>query len=360
MTEKKKCRIWFHIKGILIVTLIGASISLLFTGVSSLTMRQVYYTFLYSLLIGSTLWSGNVSINPLLDSIFKRKPLSPGNKLGISIMLMIIVSGGIILFVNWFFYEIILNADFWLYLRQGGLTLTMIIEMVVVIIIALALYINEFFTSWREAVKNEEALKHEKLALQYEALKNQVNPHFLFNSLNTLSGLIGKDDAKATRFVKQLSDIYRYVLEHKDREVVRIDTEMKFVDNYINLMKIRFGDNLIVSSNVPNICGDKVIPLSIQMLVENAIKHNIVSAEKPLTIKIIKEGDDRLKISNNLQKKSTILREDSADWENHGLRNIKSRYEYLSKGVFEVNGSTEEPFPESMNGNFTVIVPLIS
>lgn len=359
MAEKKKFCIWHHIKGILMVTAIGASISLLFTGISNLTWEHFLYSFLYSFLIGAPLWIGNVSIDPSIEHIFRKKPLSPGKKLTYSLIAMFFVSGIIIISVNWSYFELIQKIDFWAYVGRGGGLLIMIIEMVTVVIIALGLYSSEFFKSWREAVRNEEALKREKLALQYESLKNQVNPHFLFNSLNSLSGLIGKDDEKATRFVKQLSDIYRYVLEHKDREVVSLDTEMNFVDNYINLMKIRFGDNLQISIDLPKEGTAKIIPLSIQMLVENAIKHNIVSADKPLKIDIRNEGNSYLLVTNNLQKKSSILREESNEWEKHGLKNIKSRYEYLSGGIFEVNGSTEEPFPEELNGNFVVKVPLI-
>ena len=274
-------------------------------------------------------------------------------------ILMAIVSGIIIIFANWFFYAIIMGYDFGAYVSNGGAVLTMVIEMVVVIIIALALYTQEFFISWREAVTNEEALKREKLALEYTALKNQVNPHFLFNSLNSLSGLIGKDDEKAIRFVKQLSDIYRYVLEQKEKEVVPLNTEMKFVNTYIDLMMIRFGNNLRVNIELPKESKARIIPLSIQILVENAIKHNIVSSDKPLNIDILSDGSDHLLVSNTLQKKSSILRESGNDWENHGLKNIKSRYEYLSAGIFEVNGSQEEPFPAELNGNFVVKVPLI-
>jgi len=357
-TDNKQFRLWFHIKGILVVTLIGASISLVFTGISSLSWRQIYLTAVYSFLIGSTLWIGNVSINPVLDRIFRNKPLSPGNKLVISLVLMILVSAIIILGVNWFFYDIVVGADFWQYFKRGGSILTMIIQMVVVIIIALVLYIEEFFHSWRESVKNEESLEREKLALQYEALKNQVNPHFLFNSLNTLSGLIGKDAERARMFVKQLSDIYRYILEQKDRELVPLETEMKFVENYISLMKIRFGENLQVIKKIPSGTNYHIIPLSIQMLVENAIKHNIISKEKPLNISI-ELNKRHLEVKNNLQQKSSILQGEARAWEKHGLANLKSRYTYLSDGQFMVNGSPGEPFPDELEGNFVVSVPLI-
>jgi LytS/YehU family sensor histidine kinase len=234
----------------------------------------------------------------------------------------------------------------------------MIIELVAVVIIALVLYINEFFHSWRESVKNEESLEREKLALQYEALKNQVNPHFLFNSLNTLSGLIGKDADRAQLFVKQLSDIYRYILEQKDRELVPLETEIKFVDNYISLMKIRFGENLKITKNIPSKKPYRIIPLSVQMLVENAIKHNIISKDMPLSISI-EVRDDQLEVKNNFQRKSSIMHEEVGEWEKHGLANLKSRYAYLSEGQFLVNGSFVEPFPDELEGHFVVHVPLI-
>ncbi len=359
MSANKKFCIWTHIKGIIIITLIGTSISLLFSGSSSINWSYIRFSLLYSLFIGSTLWIGNFSISPALDRIFRKNPLSPGGKLIYSLLIMMLVSGSIIILVNWCWFGYIQGIDFWKFVARGSGLSIMIIEIVVVVIIALIMYTKEFFYSWREAVTSEESLKREKLALQYESLKNQVNPHFLFNSLNTLSGLIDKDAGKATRFVRQLSDIYRYVLEQKNRELVSLETEMQFVNNYISLMKIRFGENLIVNIDTQDENNLKVIPLSVQMLVENAIKHNIISMDKPLIINIKTEESAYLTVENNLQKKSSILQENSGEWEKHGLMNIKSRYEYLSHNKFEVNGSISEPFPEELNGSFVVKVPLI-
>ena len=359
MSAEKKFRIRTHVKGIIIVTLIGTGISLVFSNFADFRWEKLLINMFYCFLIGSALWIGNYSINPILDRIFRKRPLNPGRKLVFSLLAMLLVSSVNILFVNWFWIVVIWGSDFTKFIDGSGIWI-MTTEIIVVVFIALVLYTNEFFHSWRDAVKSEEALKRDKLALQYEALKNQVNPHFLFNSLNTLSGLIGKDDEKATRFVKQLSDIYRYVLEHKDCELVPLDTEMRFIENYISLMKIRFGDNLIVSSDIKETGKYKIIPLSIQMLVENAIKHNIISKEKPLTISISTEDEDELIVKNNLQKKSSILQGDSGEWEKHGLLNIKSRYEYLSQGVFRVNGASTLPFPDGLDGYFIVNVPLIS
>ena len=358
MSAKKKFCIWIHVKGIVIVTLIGTGISLTFSNFDNFRWENLFINMFYCFLIGSALWIGNYSINPALDRIFRKRPLNPGRKLVFSLLAMLTVSSVNILFVNWLWVVVIWGSDFAKFVDGSGIWI-MTTEIIVVVFIALVLYTNEFFHSWRDAVKSEEALKRDKLALQYESLKNQVNPHFLFNSLNTLSGLIGKDEKKATRFVKQLSDIYRYVLEHKDRELVPLDTEMKFVENYISLMKIRFGDNLIVISDIRETSNYKIIPLSIQMLVENVIKHNIVSKEMPLTISFSMEDEGELTVKNNLQKKSSILQGDSGEWEKHGLLNIKSRYEYLSKGVFKVNGASTLPFPDGLDGYFIVNVPLI-
>jgi len=358
MAENNKFYIWKHVRGILIVTLIGTSISLFFAYPDHINLRNILINLLYCFMIGAALWIGNSSIDPALDRIFRKHPLKPGRKMVISLLFMLLISSAIILLVNWCWVALIWGGGFLDFVQGSGLGI-MITEIVAVIIIALVLYTNEFFYSWREAVKNQESLKREKLALQYEALKNQVNPHFLFNSLNTLSRLINKDAAKATHFVKELSDIYRYILEQKDCELVLLDTEMKFVENYISLMKIRFGDNLVVKTNISESSSYRIIPLSIQMLVENAIKHNIVSKEKPLSISLSVDGQDHLVVKNNLQKKSSILKDDTGEWEKHGLKNIKSRYEYLSKGFFTVNGAMEEPFPEELEGFFVVNVPLI-
>ena len=348
-----------HVRGVIVVTLIGTGISVLFSLPDQFQWRNLLNNMAYCFMIGASLWFGNVSIDPTLDRIFRKKPLRPGQKLVLSLLAMFIISSAIIILVNWFWVYVIWGVDFAKYALRGSGTWIMITEIVVVLIIALVLYTNEFFHSWREAVKNEEALKREKLALEYESLKNQVNPHFLFNSLNSLSGLIGMDDDRATKFVKQLSDIYRYVLEQKDRELVSLDTEMQFVQNYISLMKIRFGDNLEVDTQLDDKNTTRVIPLSIQMLVENAIKHNVVSRDKPLTISIsVKEGH-YLEVKNNLQKKSSIMKDEEGDWEKHGLANLKSRYDYLGEGIFEVNGSDKEPFPESSNDSFIVKVPLV-
>jgi len=180
-----------------------------------------------------------------------------------------------------------------------------------------------FFKNWKEAAVQQEKLKRQQLALQYETLKGQVSPHFLFNNLNSLTSLISTNPDKAIDFVKKLSEVYRYVLDQKDQELVDLATELKFVESYVFLQKIRFETNLDVQIQV-NPKNFKVIPLSVQMLVENAIKHNEISDRKPLQIRIFSTDDNCLIVENQLQKKS------GSEGSGSGIQNIRERYEFFT------------------------------
>ena len=180
-----------------------------------------------------------------------------------------------------------------------------------------------FFKNWKEAAVQQEKLKREQLALQYETLKSQVNPHFLFNNLNSLTSLIVTNPDKAIDFVKKLSEVYRYVLDQKDHELVALETELKFVESYVFLQKIRFETNLEVQIDV-NSKNFKVIPLSVQMLVENAIKHNEISDKKSLQIRVFTSDDNRLIVENKLQKKA------GSEGSGSGLQNISERYQFFT------------------------------
>lgn len=189
-------------------------------------------------------------------------------------------------------------------------------------------------------------LQEENIISQFQSLKAQVNPHFLFNSLNVLSSLIFIDQNKAAKFVRQLSKVYRYVLEHKDMDTISIREELPFIKSYIFLLKTRFDQNLKVDMEIrENTKSYNVAPMVIQLLIENAIKHNVVSRSRPLTIKIM-EDDGYLVISNNLQRKSST--EVSSQM---GLDNIRKRYEYLGN---------KKVIVEEQDEAFLVRIPLLS
>ena len=183
-----------------------------------------------------------------------------------------------------------------------------------------------FFKNWKESTIQQEELKRAHLALQYQSLKDQVRPHFLFNSLSSLATLINTDTEKATQFVHKLSDVYRYVLEQRENELVPLKDDLKFLKDYIFLQKIRFGNNLRVENKLELDLNRLVIPLSLQMLVENAIKHNEISREHPLVIGITSTGNGHVIVKNNLQR-----REVSETSLGTGLENLRKQITYFSK-----------------------------
>ena len=201
------------------------------------------------------------------------------------------------------------------------------------------------FDKWKSSLIESERLQRENLQSQYETLKNQVNPHFLFNSLNALSSLVHLDPDKAVDFIDEFSKIYRYVLDTRERAVVQVKEEMAFVNSFMFLQKIRFGDNLRMEVNVAaEQLNDYVPPLSLQLLFENAIKHNEISSQKPLNIELFNENG-YLVVKNNLQ-----LREDGSPSTGLGLNNLKDRYSMIS--------SQETHFFVS-NGDYLAKIPLI-
>jgi LytS/YehU family sensor histidine kinase len=214
-------------------------------------------------------------------------------------------------------YSPIVFGDKYLYTVYGSVFVT--------IVISFFLHGRQFLLFWQKASFEKEKFEKESMAARYESLKNQVSPHFLFNSLNALTNLVYEDQDKAVKFIKQLSEVYRYVLDTRDKEVVPVVEELKFLESYLFLQRIRFGNKLTVNVSLPEDGGIRVAPLALQMLIENAIKHNIVSEADPLIIRLYAE-DGFLVVQNNLQRKSVTNERTSGV----GLENIRKRYEYLS------------------------------
>ena len=204
---------------------------------------------------------------------------------------------------------------------------------------------KSFLFEWKKSIIETEKLKKEHIAAKYETLRNQVNPHFLFNSLNVLTTLVHKDADLAEQFIRQLSLNYRYVLDTREREVVPIEEEIKNLEAYIFLMKIRFGESLKATIKPLDRVGTSVAPLTLQMLVENALKHNEVSKSNPLSIEVFSEGDF-IVVKNNVQLKNSVGESTGV-----GLENIRARYKFLSDKAVEV---LQE------NGCFIVKIPIIN
>ena len=186
-------------------------------------------------------------------------------------------------------------------------------------------------------------MEKEKALYQFEALKSQLNPHFLFNSLNVLSALAYKDADKTNKFAKKLSSVYRYLLTTHDMDKVPLEDELDFARNYIFLEQLRFGDNLhILIENGENLPRRQIIPASIQILVENALKHNVNTPGHPLKIRIVID-EDKIQVSNNLQLRQSVSRN------RMGLANLAKQYQLHGKQIIV----------EKDSGTFSVTLPLL-
>ena len=197
---------------------------------------------------------------------------------------------------------------------------------------------------WQSSLKREQKLREEKLIFQNETLKNQVNPHFLFNSLNTLSSLISSQPETADKFIDRLSSIYRYILENSQKDKVSLVDELAFISDYFFLHQIRDEDKIMLDISVSDQDKHNIMPVSLQILVENAINHNMATHENPLKISIYNEAD-YIVVKNNLQKKSIPLKSTHI-----GLRNLSERVRIISGKSLVI----EEP-----GTHFIVKIPLL-
>ena len=283
------------------------------------------------------LWLGNAYVSNLLDFFF------PWEKHTIARLIAGLI--GMVVYTLSAVYSLVFLFQTVLGFHLGdSMEETYYMTIVITLIITLFMTGRLFFANWLKAAVDAERLKKENVEAQYNNLKNQVNPHFLFNSLNALTNLVYQDQDKAVKFIKQLSEVYRYVLDSRDKEVVSLAEELKFLNAFIYLQQIRFGDKLKIEMDLNNL-QSLVAPLALQMLVENAIKHNVISEETPLTVKLY-HHNNYLVVENTLQKKNQVS-EDSAGV---GLENIKKRYEFLSKHKVLV---------EELQGKFRVSIPII-
>ncbi|MEP7230887.1 MAG: histidine kinase [Ginsengibacter sp.] len=209
-----------------------------------------------------------------------------------------------------------------------------------------------FFKQWQTSVREKAKLqvqaaelKMDKSMMQYHHLKNQVNPHFLFNNLTSLDGLIQTNPDLASDFVRHLSKVYRYVLEHKENEVVSLETEVDFIQHYISLLELRYKNVLQISTNISKSAFEKgIVMVTLQMLIDNAIKHNSLEADAPLKISVWDENGN-LHVKNNKQ-----LRRQIETSNKHGLQQLKDLYSYLSEQKIVVDETIE---------SFTIILPLL-
>jgi len=276
---------------------------------------------MYSGLMWFFLWKGNEYIYMLTDryvSWYK----TPIKRMFIGLGLMIGYTSFIVIMLTFTFFVFVFNQEIDDKLF-AELKETVIFSITISTIIMLFFTAKGFLLAWRQSAINIEKIQREHISSQYETLKNQVNPHFLFNSLNALSSLVYDNPDKAVEFINRLSDVYRYVLDSKDKEVVPITEELTFIRSYIFLLKARFENNLIMEISIDGQVG-YIPPMALQMLIENAVKHNEISDAHPLTVSVFQD-DQYIFVKNNVH-----LKIQESDTPGIGLANIKSRYSILS------------------------------
>ena len=221
-----------------------------------------------------------------------------------------------------------------------------IFGLIVTLIVSLIFHTIFFYKALTEKKVKEQQIVAKTETAKYESLKSQIDPHFLFNSLNVLTSLIGENPKQAEKFTTKLSKVYRYVLEQKSKDIIQLDEELQFAKIYMELLKMRFED--AVTFEIPEKASNptlKIIPLSLQLLLENAIKHNAVSEENPLKV-VISEENGYLKVTNNYNPKTTLEKGTKV-----GLKNIIDRYGLITLKKVVVENTAK---------NFTVQIPLLT
>jgi len=209
------------------------------------------------------------------------------------------------------------NFDHWKLLTAFGFRVNLFLNCVNAIVF--------FMNRLKKAQLEAEQLKKQNIEARFEALRNQINPHFLFNCFNVLSTLVHKDADASSTFISQLSNVYRYLLFNQENKIVPLKDELAFLDSYTYLLRTRFNENLLIENRISDRSDIiMVAPASLQMLIENAIKHNVASKKQPLKI-ILEKQEDYIVVSNSLQKKET-----EAESTKIGLSNIVNRYKLLS------------------------------
>ena len=310
-------------------------LSLIFGVVSSLilgedTLEGIGRSFLISAMYSFALGFGNLFLNNYL-SVKWDWVTETNQRVWAGIISALLYTVPVILLIDYVVFVMInnLNPDLFF---SGTYFWAHLFYIILSFGVSTFLHARGFMIEWKNSVK-QESTKQEIVAktetAKFESLKNQLDPHFLFNSLNVLTSLIGENPQQAERFTTKLSKVYRYVLEQRNKDLVPIEEELKFAKTYMELLGMRFEE--AVQFNIPDTISNnelKIVPLSLQLLLENAVKHNVVSTSKPLTIHIYEEGN-YLIIANNVNPKEAIGKSTKV-----GLQNIADRYGLITdKGV---------------------------
>lgn len=299
--------------------------------------------FLFVTLYTVLLYVANTAVFITMDRIFNNR--MSARRLALGFISSFVVSLAVIFLLRIFEDVVIEGESMDIFLASERLS-NYYVAMIITLVISLGVHAIHFYRKYQENRVKEQKIIAGTASAKFESLKNQIDPHFLFNSLNVLSSLIEENPDMAQRFTTSLSKVYRYVLEQKDKELVSIQEELSFAKTYMNLLKMRFENSVFyeVSETITN-PDAKVVPLSLQLLLENTIKHNVVSQQRPLYIRIF-EQDGYLVVQNDYQKKEVLQ-----DRKGVGLENIINRYAIITTRRVQI---------EQTEKHFTVKLPILT
>lgn len=337
MKRKKSRFIYMILAGIGISFLLN----LLMAKANVKTVNPSFH-ILTSVIITIMVWEGNLWIDHWINKIFPWLT-KPGKRIAFQLPISMVYSACAIYLSLLTFNTFVCQLP--VHMHDAFMKTSVVIGLMVSITILSAEIGTQFFVLWKKSLVEVEKYKTESLQSQLQNLKNQVNPHFLFNNLSVLSSLVYEDQDKAVDFINQLSKVYRYLLDNRSSELVSLEKELTFINSYTYLFKIRFDRSIVFDIDIESNCTKKLIPpMALQLLIENAIKHNEVSTAKPLTVRIRCAGD-YLIVENTLQSRSFV--EESTGT---GLNNIRSRYSYFTD---------KHVLIEDTNNKFIVKIPLL-
>jgi len=322
--------------------LMGIIIVAIFMPGAFSSYQNFLFGFLWAFIIFITQWTGAALINHLLDRRVKwiDQPLLRSILGIIMLVTYSVIAFMLVKYLMYFIKYGMLPEDEWQFAATSSFFTVLISFNISLIFTAIG-----FFKAWKRELINAAKLKAEMMAYKYEALRNQINPHFLFNSFNVLSDLVYADQAMAVKFIQQMSDLFRYVLDSRDKELVPLKEEVEFMRSFTYLLKTRFEDKLDIVIDLEAATGEYIVPMTLQLLVENAVKHNEVSEAFPLII-IIRKNEDYLEVENSLRIKHV-----GEDSKSTGLKNIEQQFSFFTDKHIEINNS---------NGKFRVRVPILN
>ena len=306
----------------MISVVIGTICFCLLSPTHEISVSEFFWNASYSICIGFSFFA-NGYIFRKAEKRYISWIKAPWKSLFIAFSIHFIYTTVVVVAINWLWFIVFKGLSVERFLVFGKAI--MLSEYISVLIVILAFYARSFLHEYRAEAIEKEQLKQEATMLHLQIMQNQVNPHFLFNVLNVLTSLIDIDAEKAKVFTQELSHFYRELTTIKDSELITIEEEIQFVKRYIYLQKIRFGEGFNVEITIDGESKALIIPLSLQMMLENAVKHNVVAASKPLNIQI-KYSEDRqwIEVVNNKQLKTV-----SEPPSNIGLKNLSKRYQFL-------------------------------